>query len=227
MFEEYGKKCPVCGKHEFAERGAHEVCPVCGWVDDLFQNVYPLNIGGNPMSLEKAREMYKNRIPRENYDYSDIEYIENKHKCPVCGLHEFQNVDDGEVCPVCGWVDDTEQMLRPDKALKSNKMSLNEAKKMWQDGVSLSEFNCDGMNLDDFDNLQYQEHLCPVCGQYEFAEFGSFDICPYCEWEDDIVPIDEKDGELIYDEDDEKGTCNPCCLREAKEKWRIGKTVRE
>ena len=29
--------------------------------------------------------------------------------------------------------------------------------------------------------------LCPVCGKYEFEEFGDFDICPVCDWENDFV----------------------------------------
>lgn len=31
-------------------------------------------------------------------------------------------------------------------------------------------------------------HLCPCCGYYLFEDGpGSFDICPICFWEDDIV----------------------------------------
>lgn len=26
---------------------------------------------------------------------------------------------------------------------------------------------------------------CPVCGKTEFDEYSSFDICPFCKWEDD------------------------------------------
>lgn len=31
---------------------------------------------------------------------------------------------------------------------------------------------------------------CPVCGKYEFEEYGSFDICPFCKWEDDNLQGD-------------------------------------
>ncbi len=24
---------------------------------------------------------------------------------------------------------------------------------------------------------------CPVCGKFEFEEYGDFDICPVCNWE--------------------------------------------
>ena len=26
---------------------------------------------------------------------------------------------------------------------------------------------------------------CPVCGKYDFEEWGDFDICPVCKWEND------------------------------------------
>ena len=31
---------------------------------------------------------------------------------------------------------------------------------------------------------------CPVCGKTEFAEYGSFDICPFCKWKDDLLQGD-------------------------------------
>lgn len=34
-------------------------------------------------------------------------------------------------------------------------------------------------------------HKCPVCGEYEFPVFDSFDICPVCGWEDDWVQEDD------------------------------------
>ena len=165
------------------------------------------------------------------YDLNDCPdlgvFHHTEHPCPVCGKHVFKERDDDEVCPVCGWKDSTEQVLRPDKALKENKMSFHDARRMWKEGTPLGEFVFDRGKFADYDNLKNGEHLCPVCGQYEFEEFGSFDICPHCDWEDDMVPVDEKDGELIYDEEDEAGTCNPCCLREAKEKWEKGIPLRD
>ena len=28
-------------------------------------------------------------------------------------------------------------------------------------------------------------HKCPVCGEYEFEDIESHDICPVCGWEDE------------------------------------------
>ena len=32
---------------------------------------------------------------------------------------------------------------------------------------------------------------CPVCGKFEFEEYGDFDICPVCNWENDNLQYDE------------------------------------
>ncbi len=32
---------------------------------------------------------------------------------------------------------------------------------------------------------------CPVCGKTEFEEYSSFDICPFCKWEDDGIQGDD------------------------------------
>ena len=54
-------KCPVCGEHEFEESGGYEICPVCGWEDDALQEAQPDYEGGaNKMSLNQAKEAYKN-----------------------------------------------------------------------------------------------------------------------------------------------------------------------
>lgn len=53
-------KCPVCGKYEFAEVDDYDVCQVCGWENEDFQNRNPDFAGGaNDMSLNQAREAYK------------------------------------------------------------------------------------------------------------------------------------------------------------------------
>jgi ribosomal protein L37AE/L43A len=48
--------CPVCGQHTLSERGAYEICSVCGWEDDPAQLADPDLAGGaNRESLNQAR----------------------------------------------------------------------------------------------------------------------------------------------------------------------------
>jgi uncharacterized Zn finger protein (UPF0148 family) len=52
-------KCPVCGKTIFEEEGYYEVCEVCGWIDDLYQEEFSDEGGlANDMSLNEARAAY-------------------------------------------------------------------------------------------------------------------------------------------------------------------------
>ncbi len=50
-------KCPVCGKTELEEDG--DVCDVCNWFHDIFQEKYPDEENGeNEMSLNQAKAAY-------------------------------------------------------------------------------------------------------------------------------------------------------------------------
>lgn len=52
-------KCPVCGKFEFDHRLSCEICEICGWQDDVFDEDDPDSISGaNQMSVDEAREAY-------------------------------------------------------------------------------------------------------------------------------------------------------------------------
>ena len=51
--------CPVCGKYRFAERDTYEVCPVCEWEDDVYQERHPDMTGANPITITEAREQYR------------------------------------------------------------------------------------------------------------------------------------------------------------------------
>lgn len=54
--------CPCCGRHRFEEVDFYEICPVCGWEDDPLQRDEPDYEGGaNEMSLNQAREAYRNK----------------------------------------------------------------------------------------------------------------------------------------------------------------------
>lgn len=50
--------CPICGKSQLEE---FDVCPVCGWENDLVQLGKPDFSGGaNRMSVIEAQEAYRN-----------------------------------------------------------------------------------------------------------------------------------------------------------------------
>jgi len=52
--------CPCCGHLVFDNQpGSHQVCPVCGWEDDLAQLRFPRMPGSaNTVSLENAQMNY-------------------------------------------------------------------------------------------------------------------------------------------------------------------------
>lgn len=51
--------CPVCGKFEFDCRLSMEICEVCGWQDDIFDEDDPTeDTGANEMSLSEYRSAY-------------------------------------------------------------------------------------------------------------------------------------------------------------------------
>ena len=52
--------CPCCGYLVFDHQpGSHQVCPVCGWEDDLAQLRFPRMPGSaNVVSLETAQKNY-------------------------------------------------------------------------------------------------------------------------------------------------------------------------
>lgn len=53
--------CPVCGQYEFEERGSDDICEICGWQDDIVQELNPdEECGENQMSLNQAKEAWKN-----------------------------------------------------------------------------------------------------------------------------------------------------------------------
>lgn len=57
---EKGYKCPVCGKHYFEYENDMDLCPICNWSNDDLQRRQPDYKGGaNHMSLNQAREAYK------------------------------------------------------------------------------------------------------------------------------------------------------------------------
>ena len=53
--------------------------------------------------------------------------------CPVCGEYVFE--EKYEICPVCGWENDKLQTENPDFEGGANRMSLNQARKIYMEGL--------------------------------------------------------------------------------------------
>jgi hypothetical protein len=138
--------------------------------------------------------------------------------CPIC--HEYYFTDDtifekqdpeyqgkrDDYCRHCGWEYDLYQYEHPDVPNLTNKLSLNEYKKWFQD-KSKKNPNYDYLE----ENYIQTPHLCPVCGKYEFEDEDSFDICPYCGWEDDSLMESEPDKWA--------GCANRLCLNDYKKEY--------
>jgi len=68
-------------------------------------------------------------------NYSGNPFI---YPCPVCGtLNQISMKRCYEICSICGWEDDEIQYDELDYEDGANPMSLNEARKMWQNGGTL------------------------------------------------------------------------------------------
>lgn len=53
------KPCFCCGAFSLPAISEYEVCDICGWIDDPYQNKHPDSTNGrNPISLNDAREQY-------------------------------------------------------------------------------------------------------------------------------------------------------------------------
>lgn len=55
------RKCPVCGKTEFVGScSSFDICPECGWEDDLIQEREPdSDVGSNEMPLNEYKAKYE------------------------------------------------------------------------------------------------------------------------------------------------------------------------
>lgn len=39
-----------------------------------------------------------------------------------------------------------------------------------------------------------EKHKCPVCGEFDFEEHNSLEICEVCGWQDDAVQVNNPDS---------------------------------
>lgn len=137
------------------------------------------------------------------------EKIKFPFKCPVCGKSEFVDVDylleednDIEVytidpvtgekklsdaisahgvhCEFCGWTYDLKQVLNYDVVGDRNDKTVNEQKQEYQNKI---QENPD-YSFDD-EMAKPKPHMCPICGEFEFVDIISYDVCPVCGWIDD------------------------------------------
>ena len=124
--------------------------------------------------------------------------------CPVCEDFYFSNLQEGDVvdelyCYHCGWKYDLAQAKNHDLSNKKNEKSVKEYRKEYEKKIA------ENPNYDfSEENYVPAAHNCPVCDKYVFSDEGSFEICPFCGWQDDA---------LMEDEPDEwAGNANDLCL---------------
>ena len=62
-----------------------------------------------------------------------------------------------------------------------------------------------------------RKKICPVCEKYEFEEQDAYEICPVCDWEDDLLQRKNPDY---------SGGANKLSLNEYRKKYleSIGET---
>lgn len=58
-----------------------------------------------------------------------------------------------------------------------------------------------------------KDKKCPCCKDYVFEEYGKYEICPVCGWEDD--PVQRKDPEFA-------GGANELSLKDYRDKYMEG-----
>lgn len=106
--------------------------------------------------------------------------------CPVCNDFYFSKLQEGDNyqkfrCSRCGWRYDIKQANDPDLKNGKNVMSLKEYRKWYAEKIAVNP------EYDFFDENKpkSEPHKCPICNKFEFKKKWSYDICPYCGWEDD------------------------------------------
>ena len=76
------------------------------------------------------------RLDRNMEEMKEIQekQEEREYLCPCCGQYAFSGANTFEICEICGWENNRVQNEYPDFAGGANHMSLNEARKAFQEG---------------------------------------------------------------------------------------------
>lgn len=123
---------------------------------------------------------------------------------PICGEFYFAPLNRDEkkrgktgldsFCYVCSWNYSLEDLKNPEKIkiLKDKFIEKRKQNKKYNYIEAIAP--------------KKVRHLCPVCKRHLFNDVNSFDICPICGWEDDII------GEKYPDSG---GGANRICLNDS------------
>ena len=61
----------------------------------------------------------------------------DKHRCPCCKKHRFEEIGKYEICPICGWEDDPTQRRNHSYSGGANKLCLKEYRKNIRGGKKI------------------------------------------------------------------------------------------
>lgn len=101
-------------------------------------------VNGCPNLVERSDAKWLGRDELESVDWLPADGIAVQQflikkdwpdTCPVCGTEQIAKI--GEICPVCGWERDELMEERPWYDGGANRMSLNEARKMYAEGKTV------------------------------------------------------------------------------------------
>jgi len=77
-------ECPICGKHEFKDKWCYEVCPQCGWEDDMAEEWGEDCLSGaNGATINEYRDRYKKWLelyPKYNWSRMKDEQFDRLEK---------------------------------------------------------------------------------------------------------------------------------------------------
>ena len=155
--------CPVCKQNYFSKTNSREICPICDWQDDSYQEE---NIGSsyglNGISLIQARIKWHEKNMGRTF----------KVKCITDDRVDLQN----------GKVYDAEIVIFHGNKMYSIRDDSSEGYFLYSPNhFELIEEECSGPVV------AREPHICPVCKQFKFPYYTSYETCPICGWIDDRI----------------------------------------